>query len=193
MAIQPERPAGLSTNLFVRWGLRGAALAALVPLTLGLIADMSGTMLVAVLGFGAAAGAATLTIGALIFRRRQVTLSNVESELERARSMIERRLISEDEYLHLKSQILAHYQPGQSRMPNLWAPAYWGAVLGMIGIAVIGNATTDSFLPILLVTGAAGTVGGVAVGVTAQGYALAQGFATRFHLPAPPERRLLDE
>jgi hypothetical protein len=193
MEIQPGQPANPPGQLFIRWGLRGGALAALIPLTVGLIANISGMAVVATLGFGAVAGAATLTIGALIFRRRQISLNYVENDLQRARSMIERHLISEDEYLHLKSQILAHYQPGQSRMPNLWPVVYWGAVLGMIGCAVIVNASADSF-GALMAAGIAGAVGGVVTGATAQAYALAQGAAARFRLPAPTEqRRLLDE
>lgn len=193
MEIQPGQPANPPGQLFVRWGLRGGALAALGPLALGLITNISGTAVVAVLGFGAVVGAATLTAAALLFRRRQISLNYVDNELQRARSMIERRLISEEEYLHLKSQILAHYQPGQSRMPNLWPVVYWGAMLGMIGCATVVMASTGEFLKILVVTGAAGAVGGVVIGTSAQAYALAQGAASRFHLPAPPERRLLDE
>ncbi len=78
-------------------------------------------------------------------------------------------------------------------MPSLWAPIYWGAVLGMIGLSTIASASSDIFLEVMMATAGAGAIGGVVVGTSAQAYALASGAAARFHLPAPQERRLLDE
>lgn len=193
MEIQPSRSIIPWGNLFVRWGLRGGALAALAPLTIGLMANVSGGAMLAVLGFGAVVGGALPTIGALMFSRRRISLSFVQGELGRAREMLERRLISEDEYLQLKSQILTYYQPGRAQMPDLRPVIYWGAVLGMLGCATVVMSTTHSLFAILTAAGVVGVSGGLVSGGAALTYAFASVMAPRFHLPAPETRKLLDE
>lgn len=186
MSIQPAPAPAPPGTLFVRWGLRGGGLSAVVPLMLGmLVNDHPGIMTVAVLSVGAAAGAAINVIVAMLLRRGKSALGPVESDLRRARSMMEQRLISEDEYLELKRQILANYQPSPPPAPNLWVRAYWGAVLGMIGCGVIGIATGNTFLAVLLVSGVAGVVGGVVTGGTAQIVRLALGAPDTRSLPSP--------
>ena len=193
MEIQPSRSSNPPGQIFVRWGLRGGVLAALAMLMVGVASNVSGLATLAVVGVGAGGGGAVALVAALIFRRRKSALSLVENDLERARAMLERRLISEDEYLEIKRRILSGYEPGQPQPVSLWSSLYWGAVLGVIACGLLAVSGTWDFTKIILFSGATGAVGGVATGAAAQGYALASGMAQRFQLPAPPDRRLLDK
>src|SRR5512140_827631 len=103
MEIQPRPESGLSVRPFVRWGLRGGAVAALIPLLNGVVAASStGGGPLAVLAAGALVGGGLPVLTVMALSRSRNPLAYIERDLGRARSMLERRLISEDDYQRMK-------------------------------------------------------------------------------------------
>lgn len=196
MEIQPRRAVTLSGAHFFRWGLRGGALAALVPLLFAITSIASGGTAAIVLGTGVAIGGTIPTLIALLVRRPRNTLAHIERELERARMMMERRLIDEDDYQRLKSQALEHYRLGSGPVTPVWPLAFWGAIFGaaILGCIFVLSSGAYMFGEVAAMTAGAALVGGSITGGAAQVYAALTGQGARAGLPAPQQgRRMLGE
>jgi hypothetical protein len=194
MEIQPRPETGLSVGQFVRWGLHGGAAAALIPLLNGVTTISSSALdplLILVAGTILGGGLPTLVVMAL--SRSRNPLAYVESSLSRARMMVERRLIDEEDYQRIKRHTLEVYQasPGQQR--PLWPVAFWGMVTitAMFSLLRIG----DSYVlqEVIATTALTALAGGSLVGGAAQAYATFTGAGHRAGLPAPKGNRLLGE
>lgn len=197
MEIQPRRAVALSGANFFRWGLRGGALSALAPLIF-YIGSFVGEMATAaiVLGAGVVVGGTIPTVIALLARRPRNTLAHIERELERARMMMERRLIDEDDYQRLKSQALEQYRLGSGQFTPIWPLAFWGAISGaaMLGFIFVLSSGAYMFGEVAAMTAGAALVGGSITGGAAQTYAALTGQGARAQLPAPQQgRRMLGE
>jgi hypothetical protein len=196
MEIQSRPAISPSIARFIRWGLHGGALAALVPLLYGVAVatGWSGDSLVILAG-GMVLGGGLPTGIVLALRRRQDRLAHVERDLVRAYTMMEQRLIDKEDYQRLKQHTLEIYRAGPGQTAPVWSLAFWGAVVATAILSLIAIEYAGSYLlrEAIEMTIAAALAGGSVVGGVAQAYVALTGSGARAGLPAPAKRHLLDE
>lgn len=195
MEIQTSQPTSLSARRFVQWGLRGGALAALAPLLNGVFiaGGWVGDPLVALAAGVILGGLPALVM--TVMRRRRDPLAAVERDLVRARAMVERRLIDEEDYQGLKRHALEVYRAGAGQTAPVWPLAFWGAVIttAFLSLAMISSAGSTILTETIGVTVIAALAGGSVAGGASQAYGALTGQGPRASLPGPTNRRLLDE
>lgn len=191
MEIQPRQEIAPSGSLFVRWGLRGGALAGMASLVVYTVNVTTSTAPILLLGIGAIIGGAVPAVMAYLLRRRWNPLGQVEIELLRARGLMERRLINEDDYQRIKSQVLENYHPAPRPAPRIWPGVLWGAFVGVFLPAAFLFLIYDVNFDLLPFIGIATLATGVVSGGAAQAYAALAGPAAHPRQPGSKERRLL--
>lgn len=113
--------------------------------------------------------AGVVALAAYIVQQRRGSLSRLNRDLLSLNSLMERRLISEEDYLALKQRVINDYQPQRLNVPSIAKPALWAAlVASLMTLAIFGTSVSTlyvlapfptSFVWMLLV-GAGGALGG---------------------------------
>lgn len=112
-----------------------------------------------------------VALAAYIIQQRRGSLSRLNQDLIHLNSLMERRLINEDDYQMLKRRVLDDYQPQRMNIHNILKPAWWaGLVASLIPLIIIPlsiistspwMAPIQGFIASMLLPG----VGGAALGV----------------------------
>jgi hypothetical protein len=113
------------------------------------------------------AGIAALT--AYILQQRRGSLSRLNQDLSHLNSLMERRLINDEDYHMLKRRVIDDYQPQRMSVHSILTPALWTAlVASLIPLTIAGSlawAPVQAFLTAMLLPGAVGAASG-AVGTS---------------------------
>lgn len=192
MGIQPLQPMTPDRNRFVRWGLRGGAVASALPLMAVLTMNTTfetGMLVVTVVGligglFGAAVAAGV--------QRGASPMGRFEKELEQARKLLRRELIDEEDYQRLKDRAMEAYRPGAAPPIRIWEGIGWGAYAGIALSSMFFILTEYMGAGYLAVAAGAGIIGAIAAGGTARMLPTIIR-VSGLELPAPENRRLLDK
>ena len=98
-------------------------------------------------------------------RRGGHTMTGLETDLQHAAQLMERRLINEEEYQTLKAKLVADYQPRRPiEARSAWRTGLWSA-FGGFSLANFGFAMSVAWEPgLVLVATVAAMIGGAIVG-----------------------------
>lgn len=113
----------------------------------------------------AAALAGIVATTAYIIQQRRGSLSRLNRDLTNLNSLIERRLINEEDYLMLKRRVIDDYQPQRLDVPSIVKPALWTALMtSLIPLTLVSvsiPAPVQTFFAAMLLP----AIGGAAMGV----------------------------
>lgn len=109
--------------------------------------------------------AGVVALAAYIIQQRRGSLSRLNRDLSHLNSMIERRLISEEDYLMLKRRVIDDYRPQRMNVYSIITPAFWTALsASVIPLAIAGSMSVgpvQAFLTAMLLPAAVGAASGV--------------------------------
>lgn len=89
----------------------------------------------------AAGMAGVVALAAYIIQQRRGSLSRLNRDLTNLNSLMERRLINEEDYVMLKRRVIDDYQPQQLSVSSIVKPALWAALMTSFTLLTLAGAS----------------------------------------------------
>lgn len=124
-------------------------------------------LLVTLLPSVAVAGITALV--AYIIQQRRGSLSRLNRDLINLNSLMQRRLINEEDYQMLKERIINDYQPQRFESSSILKPALWAGLVTSLTILSLGGASIWAPVQIFFASMLLPGMGGAAAGVIGTG------------------------